>query len=127
MTHTQAVMFVAMTLLIAFLYGVILWTREGQMDRLATDLESLERTVGLMLGRENNRGEYVPEDAWAPRAMEQPTLEPITEPIPLPEPFPATEPTQAVIADGWRDLDAMYAEAMANIEAMSQRSEGSAP
>lgn len=72
MTHTAATVILAVTLLIAFLLGANQWHLHTENARLARDLESLERTVGLMLGREHNRDEYEPEDEWAPAEREQP-------------------------------------------------------
>jgi hypothetical protein len=98
------VVLVAMFLLVAFLFGVILWRREGQMDRTDDTVDAHDRLLILLEGRINGIAdhlgidvhdpisdgcEYVPEPAWQPRAMEQPTLEPVTEPIEI---APATVP-----------------------------------
>jgi hypothetical protein len=89
---TAGVVLVAMFLLVAFLFGVILWRREGQMDRTDDTVDAHDRLLILLEGRINGiadhlgidvhdpipdgPGEYVPEPAWQPRAMEQPTVEP---------------------------------------------------
>lgn len=83
-------------LVVMFIYGAILWQREQVIDRLADDVEALEREVGLMLGRERSRDEYlgievndpVPDGPGEWVADEDPD----TEEMPAVDPDPATQP-----------------------------------
>jgi hypothetical protein len=140
-SHTAGVVLVAMFLLVAFLFGVILWRREGQMDRTDDTVDAHDRLLILLEGRINGIAdhlgidvhdpisdgcEYVPEPAWQPRAMEQSTLEPVTQPIHVPDPLPATVPDMKAAAkvgplpsltqDEWQaKFDAEYEAARAAI------------